>query len=149
MSSDIKEILRCTVLSERDSTFNLLSASFPINIRLISFAHGSISCSAIVCGFLALAIRNDITKVASTEARFRYWKTPELFIRDRFTQFAFRSKNDKSLSLQSVCFVSKCLLSFDGFMDSGERTFMHNTHCGFSMSSETILTNPYLRNESE
>ena len=133
MSSDIREILRCPVLSERDSTFSLLSASFPINMRLISFAHGSINCSAIVCGFLALAICNDTTKVASTAAQFCCWKTPELSIRDRFTQFAFRSKNDKSLSLQSMCFVSKCLLSFDGFMDSGERTFMHSTHCGFSM----------------
>ena len=51
-----REILCCTVLCKRDSAFNLLSASFPIKMRLISLAHGSINCSAIVCGFWAFAI---------------------------------------------------------------------------------------------
>ena len=71
MSSDIKNILRFTVLFERDSTFNLLSASLPTKMRLIPLAHGSINCSAIVCGFVAFAICNDTTKVASTETRYR------------------------------------------------------------------------------
>ena len=98
---------------------------------LMSFAHGSINSSAIVCsGFLALAISNDTWKDASTEARFRCWNTSTVSVQDCFTQFAFRLKNDKSL--QSACFVSKWLLSFDGFMDSAEITFMHSTHCFFS-----------------
>ena len=78
MTSDISEILHCTVLFNGDSIFNLLSASFPINMRLMSFAHGCINSIAIVCGSLALAIRKYTWKDAFTAAPYRCQNTMEV-----------------------------------------------------------------------
>ena len=51
--------------------------------------------------------------------------------------------------LQSLGFNCKCLLNYDRFMDSSERTCTYSTHCAITVDSETIRTNPHFRNNTE
>ena len=149
MSSDNNEILRCTVMSEWDRILNLFSASLPIIKRFISFAHGIMNFSAIVWGTFALAIRQDTRKDTRTAASLCCLTIPEESIRDCYKRLTLLSKYDRPLLLQSGWLVSKCLLSFDGFMDSDDRTFSQSTHCGFSSPFPTIHVNPNRRYDSK
>ena len=57
----------------------------------------------------------------------------------------FFSQNSLWVSLHFLGgFVSKCLLSFDGFNDEFGNIFAHITHCAFGSKSFPALINPYL-----
>ena len=96
----------CALRYPRMIIHSIRSVSFPLNMQLISFTHGSIDSWAIVRGIWALAIGNDTRKNAWTNARFRCRNTPEVSIYDHFTRFAFCSKNNQSICSHYVSILN-------------------------------------------
>ena len=106
-----------------------LASSSPHIVFTILMAAGNIKVSAMLCGFIFLAMRYLTSREAfrarslAVTAFLKYY-TCCLFGR----QIYFRKKR----LVCSLCGVSKCLLSLFGFILSADRTLLHSRHFGFS-----------------
>jgi hypothetical protein len=118
MSSLISLIRSLTVSFDRGTNLSSSAYFFLCNISVIFIATGLIRNSPIVCGFLALAIKNDASYDECSQ--YLFWYCCVLFYQlstgRGFSISSQKKKNSIGLFLNSVCFVAISLFSFIGFM---------------------------------
>ena len=142
-SAAILSILSFTVLSESGTVFTLSAACGPHILSTIFRRAGLISCSPILCGFLAFAINSEQSNDASValcKSSVPAFSKAFLMSVDRLdsANCFLLLKYSRLSPIVSGCLVSWCRFSLHGFMLWLASFSPQMTHSGRKLSSPSI-----------